>query len=114
MTELWLRIAMTSYYPNSASKIGVGWVAQRLANAIVERGHSVTMFSVLGSRFSLCAIRNQLRSPWRSPPVLCLLVIRFTTAGKRDQPVLSEDLASIPRILDLTVGRGRQGCFANM
>ncbi len=57
MTELWLRIAMTSYYPNSASKIGVGWVAQRLANAIVERGHSVTMFSVLGSRFSVLGSR---------------------------------------------------------
>ena len=63
MTELWLRIAMTSYYPNSASKIGVGWVAQRLANAIVERGHSVTMFSVLGSRFSVLAVRDPKSTP---------------------------------------------------
>ncbi|MCU1459183.1 MAG: putative Glycosyl transferase group 1 [Actinomycetia bacterium] len=40
-----LRIAMASYYLPSDSKIGSGWMAHRLANALVERGHSVTMFS---------------------------------------------------------------------
>ena len=40
-----LRIAMASYYLPSASKIGVGWMAHRMANALVDRGHRVTMFS---------------------------------------------------------------------
>ncbi len=40
-----LRIAMTSYYLPSESKIGAGWMAHRLANALVDRGHPVTMFS---------------------------------------------------------------------
>lgn len=45
MTGPRLRIAMTSFYLPSDSKIGVGYVAHRLANALVERGHAVTMFS---------------------------------------------------------------------
>jgi phosphatidylinositol alpha-mannosyltransferase len=40
-----LEIAMTSYYLPSESKIGAGWMAHRLANALCARGHHVTMFS---------------------------------------------------------------------
>ena len=40
-----LRIAMTSYYLPSESKIGAGYVAHRFAEAMVGRGHDVTMFS---------------------------------------------------------------------
>lgn len=40
-----LRIAMTSYYLPSESKIGAGHVAHGLAQAMVDRGHHVTMFS---------------------------------------------------------------------
>ena len=40
-----LRIAVISYYLPSESKIGPGWVAHRLANALVTRGHDVTVFS---------------------------------------------------------------------
>lgn len=40
-----LRIAMISYYLPSASKIGVGYQAHALANALSDRGHDVTMFS---------------------------------------------------------------------
>jgi glycosyltransferase involved in cell wall biosynthesis len=36
---------MTSYYLPSESKIGAGWMAHRLANAMVALGHDVTMFS---------------------------------------------------------------------
>jgi glycosyltransferase involved in cell wall biosynthesis len=36
---------MTSYYLPSESKIGVGYQAHGLANALVRRGHHVTMFS---------------------------------------------------------------------
>ncbi len=36
---------MASYYLPSESKIGSGWMAHRLANALVEHGHSVCMFS---------------------------------------------------------------------
>lgn len=45
MTERPLRIAVTSYYLPSESKIGAGYVAHRLANVMVSRGHEVTMFS---------------------------------------------------------------------
>jgi len=40
-----LRLAVTSYYLPSESKIGAGWMSHRLANALVEIGHDVTMFS---------------------------------------------------------------------
>jgi phosphatidylinositol alpha-mannosyltransferase len=40
-----LRIAMISYYLPSGSKIGVGFQAHYMANALVRRGHHVTMFS---------------------------------------------------------------------
>jgi phosphatidyl-myo-inositol alpha-mannosyltransferase len=40
-----LRIAMSSYYLPSDSKMGVGHQAHALANALVARGHDVTMFS---------------------------------------------------------------------
>jgi glycosyltransferase involved in cell wall biosynthesis len=40
-----LRIAMTSYYLPSQDKIGVGWMAHRLGNALIDRGHALTMFS---------------------------------------------------------------------
>jgi len=40
-----LRIAMISYYLPSGSKIGVGYQVHALANAMIERGHSVTVFS---------------------------------------------------------------------
>jgi glycosyltransferase involved in cell wall biosynthesis len=36
---------MISYYLPSGSKIGVGYQVHALANALVERGHSVTVFS---------------------------------------------------------------------
>jgi len=36
---------MTSYYLPSESKIGSGWMAHRMANALVARGHVVCMFS---------------------------------------------------------------------
>jgi glycosyltransferase involved in cell wall biosynthesis len=40
-----LRIAMISYYLPSDSKIGVGFQAHGMANALVQRGHDVVMFS---------------------------------------------------------------------
>ena len=40
-----LSIAMISYYLPSGSKIGVGYQVHALANALVEKGHSVTVFS---------------------------------------------------------------------
>ena len=40
-----LRLAVTSYYLPSESKIGAGWMSHRLANALVALGHDVTMFS---------------------------------------------------------------------
>ncbi len=40
-----LRLAVTTYYLPSESKIGVGWVAHRLANELVALGHHVTVFS---------------------------------------------------------------------
>lgn len=45
MTAESLRIAMISYYLPSDSKIGVGFQAHALANALAGRGHEVTMFS---------------------------------------------------------------------
>jgi len=43
-----LRVAMISYYLPSGSKIGVGYQVHALANALVDRGHSVTVFSSCG------------------------------------------------------------------
>lgn len=40
-----LKIAMFSYYLPSGSKIGVGYQAHYMANALVQRGHSVSMFT---------------------------------------------------------------------
>lgn len=40
-----MRLAITSYYLPSESKIGVGWVAHRLANELTAMGHAVTVFS---------------------------------------------------------------------
>lgn len=40
-----LRIAMSSYYLPSESKIGAGYMAHRLAQTMADRGHTVTMFS---------------------------------------------------------------------
>lgn len=43
-----MRIAMLSHYLPSGSKIGVGYQAHALANALSDRGHHVTMFSDCG------------------------------------------------------------------
>lgn len=40
-----LRIAVSSFYLPSESKIGAGWMSHRLANALVGLGHEVTMLS---------------------------------------------------------------------
>src|SRR5437773_2206980 len=40
-----LSIAMSSYFLPSESKIGVGYVAHRMACEMSARGHTVTMFS---------------------------------------------------------------------
>lgn len=40
-----MRIAVTSYYLPSGSKIGAGYMAHHLAEAVVALGHEVTMFS---------------------------------------------------------------------
>ena len=40
-----LRIAITSLYLPGSSKIGVGFQVHHLANSLVARGHSVTVFS---------------------------------------------------------------------
>src|SRR5437867_13398729 len=40
-----MKIAMISLYLPSGSKIGSGYQAHYMANALVRRGHSVTMFS---------------------------------------------------------------------
>lgn len=40
-----LRIAMVSYYMPSESKLGTGHQAHALANALVDRGHEVTVFT---------------------------------------------------------------------
>jgi len=45
MTPTPRRIAMSSYYLPSESKIGAGYMAHRLAQVMAERGHDVTMFS---------------------------------------------------------------------
>jgi phosphatidylinositol alpha-mannosyltransferase len=40
-----MKVAITSYYLPSVSKIGVGYVVHYLANELVKRGHEVTVFS---------------------------------------------------------------------
>lgn len=40
-----MKIAITSLYLPSSSKIGVGYQVHYLANALVQRGHDVTVFS---------------------------------------------------------------------
>lgn len=44
-----MRIAMISYYLPSGSKIGVGYQVHELANALVDRGHTVDVFSECGA-----------------------------------------------------------------
>lgn len=44
-----MNIAITSLYLPSGSKIGVGYQVHYLANALVRRGHSVTVFSQSGA-----------------------------------------------------------------
>ena len=44
-----MNIAITSLYLPSGSKIGVGYQVHHLANALVQRGHAVTVFSQTGS-----------------------------------------------------------------
>lgn len=44
-----MRIAITSLYLPSGSKIGVGYQVHYLANALVGRGHQVTVFSQTGA-----------------------------------------------------------------
>ncbi len=43
-----MKIALTSLYLPSGSKIGVGYVVHALANQLVSRGHEVTVFSGCG------------------------------------------------------------------
>lgn len=54
---------MTSYYLPSESKMGVGYQAHELANALVDRGHDVTMFSscreTAGARYRTKTIRSE-------------------------------------------------------
>ena len=44
-----MKIAITSLYLPSGSKIGVGYQVHYLANALTQRGHSVTVFSQTGA-----------------------------------------------------------------
>ena len=44
-----MKIAITSLYLPSGSKIGVGYVVHNLANELVKRGHDVTVFSQTGA-----------------------------------------------------------------
>jgi phosphatidylinositol alpha-mannosyltransferase len=44
-----VNIAITSLYLPSGSKIGVGYQVHHLANALVRRGHTVTVFSQTGA-----------------------------------------------------------------
>ena len=44
-----MNIAITSLYLPSGSKIGVGYQVHALSNALVRRGHTVTVFSQTGS-----------------------------------------------------------------
>lgn len=44
-----MKIAITSLYLPSGSKIGVGYQVHALANALVRRGHAVTVFSQTGA-----------------------------------------------------------------
>ncbi|MGA3170993.1 MAG: glycosyltransferase family 4 protein [Chthoniobacteraceae bacterium] len=44
-----MKIAITSLYLPSGSKIGVGYVVHAYANELVRRGHSVTVFSQSGA-----------------------------------------------------------------
>lgn len=68
---------MISYYLPSDSKIGVGFQAHALANALADRGHDVTMYSacppVQGARYA-----HQLVAPQG-----ILRTFRFATALRR-------------------------------
>jgi phosphatidyl-myo-inositol alpha-mannosyltransferase len=58
-----LRVAMISYYLPSESKIGVGYQVHALANALVGRGHDVTIFSACepapGAQYTTSTIRPE-------------------------------------------------------
>lgn len=63
-----LRIAVSSYYLPSQSKIGAGYMAHRLANEMVKHGHYVTMFSPCSKpqdalyEHQVVALRGRLRT----------------------------------------------------
>lgn len=63
-----LRIAMTSYYLPSGSKIGVGYQVHALANGLADRGHEVTVFSGCGPSEGARYRTVQLPAPkrWRT------------------------------------------------
>jgi glycosyltransferase involved in cell wall biosynthesis len=44
-----MKIALTSLYLPSGSKIGVGYQVHHFANALIQRGHEVTVFSQTGA-----------------------------------------------------------------
>src|SRR5438105_4280120 len=55
-----MKIAITSLYLPSGSKIGVGYQVHALANNMVGRGHSVTVFSPcpqpVDARYKVCVV----------------------------------------------------------
>jgi phosphatidylinositol alpha-mannosyltransferase len=72
-----LRIAMVSYYLPSGSKIGVGYQVHELANALVDRGHSVDVVSA-------CEPSDGARYRTRTIPLSgSLRTFRFATALRR-------------------------------
>ena len=72
-----LRIAMISQYLPGGSKIGVGYQVHALANALVDRGHTVTVWSA-------CAAGDDARyRTERIPLTGPLRTFRFATALRR-------------------------------
>ena len=59
-----LRIAMVSYYMPSESKLGTGHQVHALANALVDRGHDVTVFTRC-QPLSRRALRHARPSGWK-------------------------------------------------
>ncbi len=59
------RIALTSFYLPPGDKMGVGYQAHYMANAMIERGHSVCMFSPAprppDARYEHCQIQSGKR-----------------------------------------------------
>jgi phosphatidylinositol alpha-mannosyltransferase len=64
-TDRPLRIAMTSYYMPSMSKIGVGYQVHAFANGMSDRGHDVTLFTVCppteGARYRTISLPSPRR-----------------------------------------------------